>query len=175
MERQTGRNICPPHFKYKETFAKGKPSHEKFDAFSMRHPAMPLEKRAKLFSPFDVLKSFHEAISAKEEIYVERKELTEEDAHRLDLALRALHHMACNARTAKENRVEATVTYFVPCPASCSVRSQRGTYVSVTGTVLRVDSDYAHLLTLDCMEIRISDIIDIKSPVPDELGLDNDG
>ena len=175
MVRQTDKGICPPHFKYKEALDKGKPSHGKFDAFSIRHPAMPLEKRAKIFSPFDALKGFHEAIAAKEDVYVERKELTEEDARRLDFALHALHHMACNGRTARENRVEATVTYFVPCPTAYSDRSQRGTYETVTGIVLGVDADYARLLILDCMEIRISNIIDIKSPVLDELGLDNDG
>lgn len=174
MERQTDKGDCPLHFKYKDALAKGKPSHGKFDAFSIRHPAMPLEKRAKIFSPFDALKGFHEAIAAKEDIYVEQKELTEEDARRLDLTLRVLQNMTYSGKTARESQVEATVTYFIPCPAACSGRNQQGTYETVTGTVLGVDAEYTHLLILDCMEIRISDIIDIKSPMLDALGL-NDG
>ena len=56
----------PSSFKYKTVFEKGKPVHEKYDSFSIRHPAMDLSRRAKIFAPFDALKGFDEAISAKE-------------------------------------------------------------------------------------------------------------
>ena len=56
----------PPSFRYRNVYEKGKPTHEKFDSFAVRHPPMELSKRAKIFSPFDALKGFAEAISAKE-------------------------------------------------------------------------------------------------------------
>ena len=49
-------SLCPPHFCYKDVLEKGRPSHEKNDPFLIRHPSMSLEKRAKIFSPFDALK-----------------------------------------------------------------------------------------------------------------------
>ena len=70
----TPKNITiPDGFRYKEVLRPGKPVHEKFDSFSIRHPSMPLEKRAKIFSPFDALKGFNEAISAVDAIYEDRK------------------------------------------------------------------------------------------------------
>ena len=43
-------------------------------------------KRAKIFMPFDALKGFKEAIHEKERILVEKKELTEDDYTKLNLA-----------------------------------------------------------------------------------------
>ncbi|MBQ1400831.1 MAG: SOS response-associated peptidase [Firmicutes bacterium] len=53
--------------RYLEIMRKGKPVHDPDDAFRAKHPAMPLSRRAKIFSPFDALKGFREAIAAKEE------------------------------------------------------------------------------------------------------------
>ena len=52
--------------RYLEIMRKGKPVHDPDDAFRAKHPAMPLSRRAKIFSPFDALKGFREAIAAKE-------------------------------------------------------------------------------------------------------------
>ena len=48
----------PKNFKYKEVCEHGKPQHEMFDTFRMKHPSMPLLKRAKIFAPFDALRGF---------------------------------------------------------------------------------------------------------------------
>ena len=48
----------PKNFKYKEVMAHGKPQHEMFDPFRLKHPSMPLQKRAKIFAPFDALRGF---------------------------------------------------------------------------------------------------------------------
>ena len=47
-------------------FLKGKPQHDRDDPFRIRHPKMPCDKRAKIFSPFDALKGFSEALAAQE-------------------------------------------------------------------------------------------------------------
>lgn len=63
------RSQIPPDFRYREVARKGRPVHAPLDAFSIRHPAMPLSRRAKIFSPFDALKGFREAITAEDAIH----------------------------------------------------------------------------------------------------------
>ncbi len=50
-------------FRYKDVLDRGKPTHEKDDTFSIKHPPMELSKRAKIFSPFDALKGFGDELS----------------------------------------------------------------------------------------------------------------
>ncbi|MDC7278098.1 MULTISPECIES: hypothetical protein [Pseudobutyrivibrio] len=54
------------NFKYQKVYEKGKPVHQKFDSFSIKHPAMDLSRRAKIFSPFDALKGFNEELAVTE-------------------------------------------------------------------------------------------------------------
>ena len=56
----------PADFRYLDVFLKGKPQHDRDDPFRIRHPKMPRDKRAKIFSPFDALKGFSEALAAQE-------------------------------------------------------------------------------------------------------------
>ncbi len=46
---------------YRQLLDKQRPQHHG-DAFSIRHPKMPTDKRAKLFMPFDALRGFDAAI-----------------------------------------------------------------------------------------------------------------
>lgn len=48
----------PKNFKYIKTLEHGKPQHDPFDPFRLKHPGMPLSKRAKIFAPFDALRGF---------------------------------------------------------------------------------------------------------------------
>ena len=52
-------------FRYRKVLEKGKPIHNKGDNFYIKHPPMDLSRRAKIFSPFDALKGYDEAIAAK--------------------------------------------------------------------------------------------------------------
>ena len=56
----------PADFRYLDVFLKGKPQHDRDDPFRIRHPKMPCDKRAKIFSPVDALKGFSEALAAQE-------------------------------------------------------------------------------------------------------------
>jgi hypothetical protein len=69
----------PPTFQYKKVLAAEKPVHEKHDRFSAKHPAMPLSRRAKIFSPFDALKGFQETIADKDIPYTKKQELPGEE------------------------------------------------------------------------------------------------
>ncbi|MBE5912361.1 hypothetical protein [Pseudobutyrivibrio sp.] len=55
--------------RYRKVYEKGKPKHSPFDDFSIKHPAMDLSRRAKIFSPFDALKGFNEEIASTEQSF----------------------------------------------------------------------------------------------------------
>ncbi|MBE5917408.1 MAG: hypothetical protein E7273_11280 [Pseudobutyrivibrio ruminis] len=52
--------------RYKKVYERGKPRHEPYDDFSIKHPSMDLSRRAKIFNPFDALKGFNEEIAGTE-------------------------------------------------------------------------------------------------------------
>ena len=56
----------PADFKYAKCYLKGKPEHELFDEFSVKHPPMSVDKWAKIFAPFDALKGFGDTIKETE-------------------------------------------------------------------------------------------------------------
>lgn len=60
-----GSAPMPEDFAYRDVFFKGRPRHQKTDPFGIRHPAMDLGKRAKIFAPFDALRGFSAAIMAE--------------------------------------------------------------------------------------------------------------
>ena len=76
--------VLPPNFRYRHVLEKGKPVHDRSDRFFAKHPPMELAKRAKIFSPFDALKGFSSAVSAKNELYESRRDLNEEDLQELE-------------------------------------------------------------------------------------------
>ena len=61
-----GSMTMPVNFKYAKCYLKGKPRHDGQDEFLAKHPPMPVEKWAKIFSPFDALKGFGDAIRETE-------------------------------------------------------------------------------------------------------------
>ena len=70
-----GMMTMPAGFKYREVFLKGKPRHDRMDAFRIRHPKMDVGKRAKIFAPFDALRGFDFAIMCKNELYTDKVSL----------------------------------------------------------------------------------------------------
>ena len=163
------KNITiPKGFRYSEVLRRGKPVHEKFDSFSVKHPSMPLEKRAKIFSPFDALKGFDEAISSKNVIYEDRKTLSEEDMQILDQKLCLLQQFTMNGKSARVNRIPVEITYF-RLLEDLDMQEAKGSYLTDGGILLKVD-DFSRMLILnDDKRIPIDDIISIYSPAFDSL------
>ena len=60
-----GIMAMPENFKYASVFQKGKPQHDFYDTFRIRHPKMANGKRAKIFSAFDALDGFGETIKTR--------------------------------------------------------------------------------------------------------------
>ena len=63
------RRLPPDSFPYRAAYLKGRPQHPRFDPFRMKHPAMDLNRRAKIFHSFDALKGFSDAIAAQEMLH----------------------------------------------------------------------------------------------------------
>ena len=166
------KNIkIPKGFRYSEVLRRGKPVHEKFDSFSIRHPSMPLEKRAKIFSPFDALKGFSEAISAKDVIYEYRKTLSDEDMRVLDQKLCLLRQLTINSKASRVSSIPVEVTYFHRSEDP-DMQEEKGSYLTDSG-ILRKVYDFSRILILnDDTRIPIDDIISINNPVFDSLILD---
>ena len=160
-----GVMAMPADFRYREVFLKGKPRHDKYDPFRIRHPRMNRGHRAKIFAPFDALKGFNEAVSAKEVLYESRIELSPEDAAELDRRLSILHNLTYNSRMARANRVQVSVTYYQPClDPNHDDYGLRGQYQTITGICWNVDAEVNRTITIDRMKLSLGDVLRIDAP-----------
>ena len=154
----------PSGFSYRDVSDKGKPQHKKFDEFYAKHPFMDIGKRAKIFSPFDALKGFNEAITDKEVLYEVKKILDEETKNELNRKLSVLQTLTPNSRAAKRNHIVVSVTYFVPCTdKNNEAYGFRGQYVDLTGVCMKVDSEITQTVMIDTTTINMDDILMITS------------
>ena len=141
-----GQMPMPPGFRHARIAAQGRPRHEKFDTFYMKHPTMNVGKRAKIFSPFDALKGFNDAVASKEIKYTERRELCEYDCEELNEKIAVLSALITDSRAAKENNITVRVTYYVPCDdPNSEAFMQLGRYVTVEGVVRNVDTVFGSI------------------------------
>ena len=158
-----GVMAMPVDFPYRDVFLKGKPQHDRFDLFSARHPKMTTGRRAKIFSPFDALKGFSDAISSKDILYYERRELNSDDRKEVDRRLHILKGLTFNSRMARENHVIITVEYYEPCSDENSESFDlRGSYRKMTGVCRAVDEIYSTML-IDNHRIAFEDILRIEN------------
>lgn len=148
--------------KYRFALSRTRPEHARCDDFSLRHPPMQLEKRAKIFSPFAALRGFEEAVDGKRRLYVEKRELNEEEQQALNGTLARLYELTRNLRLARERQLTAAVTCFVPCAdENHEAYGRRGTYETVRGVVWRVDPVVHRSLLIGDREIEFADIAKI--------------
>ena len=156
-----GAMPMPSDFPYRDVYMRGYPQHPWYDRFRLKHPAMDCSQRAKLFSPFDALKGFDEAIASKEVLYENRLETDEGDKEELNRRLNILHNLTVNSRMARANRVTVTLTYFVPCTdRHHEAYGYRGQYATVTGIVWGVASSG---IRIGNMTIRLEDVLTLES------------
>ena len=118
-------------------------------------PRMPRQNRAKIFAPYQALKGFGEAIHAKDAVFVPRMELAEYAQERLDRKLRQLHRWDT-----------VTVTWFRGKPGEAD--RDLGQYVTVTGTVERIDPVF-HVLLLGKQRIPMEEITELRGECLDGI------
>ena len=160
-----GAMAMPEGFRYRDVFLKGKPRHDRQDAFRIRHPQMDVGKRAKIFAPFDALRGFNFAVLMKNELYTDRAVLSPEEREELNRRLSILQRLTGNGRMARENNVQVTVTYYAPCtdPDSDAYGLQ-GQYRTLSGTCRNVDAEVTCTILIDSMRIPMEDIRSIEFP-----------
>ena len=160
-----GVMAMPAGFQYSEVFLKGKPRHEQYDNFLVRHPRMDVGKRAKIFAPFDALRGFDFAIMCKNEVYRDKAALSPEETEELSRRLEILHNLTYNSRMAKENQVQVSVTYYEPCSnESHEDYELRGQYRTITGICWNVDSEVTNSILIDNTMIPLNNVIKIEEP-----------
>lgn len=159
-----GEMAMPADFRYREVFVRGRPRHPQGDVFAQKHPAMDCGKRAKIFSPFDALRGFSDAVAAKDVLYENRPELTEEEQAEISRRLSILRELTKNGRLARANRVQVRVTYFVPCEDRDSFSyGCRGREETVSGICRRVDDAVSRTLTVGDTAVPFQDITAIEA------------
>ena len=161
-----GNAVMPANFKYRSVFLKGRPVHQKYDDFWRKHPPMDRLRWAKIFSPFDALEGFDDAIDRRRVLYCSRRELSDGQEEELNKKLSLLHSLTVNARAARDNHIAVDVEYFKPCTdIENDSFGCEGQYETVSGIVLKVDaviSRTIHLLTADGEKmIPLDDVNDI--------------
>ncbi len=157
-----GMMPVPADFKYGEVLRRGRPRHEKWDRFSLKHPPMPAGKWAKIFSPFDALAGFDERIAEKEKVYELRRELCEDEKAELDRRLGVLHRLTRHRRGERAAPVAVSVEYFVPCGEA--LRRDAGAYRTAAGTVESLGNGSIRLRTESGGKtLRFRDILRIES------------
>ena len=160
-----GIMAMPENFKYASVFRKGKPQHDFYDTFRIRHPKMTNGKRAKIFSAFDALKGFSEAICAKEITYMDRIEPDQAGLDELNRRLTILQELTANGWMARQNRVRVDVTYYEPCADKDSdAWGFRGRYQTASGICEKVDREISHTICVDGRSIEFEDILRIENP-----------
>lgn len=116
---------------------------------SMTHPHMSMTDRAAQFSPFAALTGHEDAIKETARLVEERMELDEDALRKLDEQLQLL-------RANIEEHPDAIFTYFQP-----DERKEGGAYITVSGSVKKID-DYEQIIVLqDGTQIPVRDIVGI--------------
>lgn len=110
-------------------------------------PHMSLHDRAAQFSPFAALTGYDAAVEEAARLTEQKLELSEEEKAAIGAKLTEIKEHI-------KERPEVTVTYFVP-----DERKAGGTYVTVTGTVRRIDEFERVVVMQDQSRIGIGDII----------------
>ena len=139
----------PAGFKYRDVLLKGKPRHDRYDSFRIRHPKMDPGKR----------------VLMKNEIYTDKVGLSPEDQEELDRRFSILHNLTYNSRMARANHVHVTISYYEACSdVNSEAYGLQGQYKTVTGICWNVDAEVTKTILVDGMRIRMEDIREIESP-----------
>ena len=166
-----GNMRMPADFKYKNVYLKGKPAHTGADGFARRHPAMNLGRRAKIFSPFDALRGFGDAVKSKDIVYVDRQEVSEDEQREIDRKLAALRELT-RFRAGKKNRPCVKIAFFAVCTDPDSIAcGLMGTVRTVSGVCRRVDDGPGRAVTVGDDVILFDDILSLSTEgLPERAG-----
>ena len=115
-----------------------------------KHPRMPLENRAKIFSPFAALRGYEQKIAAEgvKMQRVEKQILSEEETEKLSRKLNQI-----------VKGMYLTVTYF-KSDSEEQGSSPFGFYQKLTGKVEAIDP-IEQVIRIDAITVKFEDILDV--------------
>ena len=153
----------PDDFPYRKILKIGRPKHDKYSEFNIRHPSMPCSRRAKIFAPFDALVGFDERINKKKVLYEPRRVLSEGEKEEINRKLSLLFRLVEKKKALKEPAPEVVLTYFAPCTdPENDAYGKEGSYRDIRGPVTDADPVINKTLCIDCTVIPLCDIRDIR-------------
>ena len=128
---------------------------------SRKHPQPTMADRAARFAPFAAITGYEEMVLEEARITDDRIELDENSKAALNEKLNMFLEFI-------DEQPEVSITYFEP-----DMRKAGGAYITVIGTVKRID-EYEHLVIMtDGKKIRIDDIFGLESDLFYSLGLED--
>ncbi len=117
---------------------------------SENRPHMSMTDRAAQFSPFAALTGYDAAVKETARQTDQRIELNEDERQKIS------DRLTCLKACLKESPT-VEITYFIP-----DEKKAGGEYVSVTGTVKKMDEFQRLIIMLDGTRILIEEIIDVR-------------
>ena len=127
---------------------------------SKKHPQPSMVDRAARFAPFAAITGYEEMVLEEARVTEERVDLDEGTLSKLNEKLNMIQEFL-------DEEPVVTITYFEP-----DKKKAGGAYVSITGTVKRID-EYEHLVIMnDGKKIRIGEIYDLQGELFCSLGLE---
>lgn len=121
-----------------------------------RHARMGMEARAAQFAPFAALTGHDAAIAETARRTSSKRELSADELHVLSQKIAYAMSFA--------ERPELSITYFKP-----DSRKAGGAYVTVKGSIRKIEECYNLLTLTDRTEIPLDDISDISGDIFNDL------
>lgn len=127
---------------------------------SKKHPQPTMADRAARFAPFAAITGYEEMVLEEARVTDVRIEMDESSKAALNEKLNMILEFI-------DEQPEVSITYFEP-----DKRKAGGAYITVTGTVKRID-EYEHLVIMtDGKKINIDDIYNLQGELFYSLGLE---
>ena len=124
------------------------------------HPQATMADRAARFSPFAAISGYEDMVKEAARVTEERIDITDASKELLNEKLNMIIEFL-------DEEPEVTITYFEP-----DKKKDGGAYISITGTVKRIDEYERIVLMSDDKKIRIDEIYAIESDLFYSLGLE---
>ena len=126
---------------------------------SKKHPQPTMADRAARFAPFAAITGYEEMVLEEARITDDRIELDENSKAALNEKLNMILEFI-------DEQPEVSMTYFEP-----DKQKAGGAYITITGTVKRIN-EYEHLVVMtDGKKINIDDIYNLQSELFYSLGV----
>lgn len=124
------------------------------------HPQATMADRAARFSPFAAISGYEDMVKEAARVTEERIDITDATKELLNEKLNMIIEFL-------DEEPEVTITYFEP-----DKKKDGGAYISITGTVKRIDEYERIVLMSDDKKIKIDEIYAIESDLFYSLGLE---